>query len=220
MREQLIKYVELLFAGTQDADDMRQEILQNSLDRYDDLIDQGKSPEAAYRLAIGGIGDINEMLGTKAMTEPAATAAEEDTDYRGRPLASRRKTTRAIAIGMYICSAIPLFLWGSIGDGVIGLSITCLLVAAATALIVLSSDSSSAKNTQENEEKRKELTPQQELRRNIQKTLSTIALVLFLVVSFLTGAWYITWLIFPIMTAIKGLIFAIMDLKEAKSNEA
>lgn len=42
MREQLIQYVQLLFAGAADCDDTRQEILQNTLDRYDDLIAAGK----------------------------------------------------------------------------------------------------------------------------------------------------------------------------------
>ena len=62
MREQLIKYVELLFAGAPNSNEVKQEILQNTLDRFDDLISQGKSPEAAYRLAISGIGDISEIL--------------------------------------------------------------------------------------------------------------------------------------------------------------
>ena len=66
MREQLIKYIDLLFAGAPEAEDIKQEILQNTLDRYDDLIDQGKSPEAAYRLAISGIGDVNELLGASS----------------------------------------------------------------------------------------------------------------------------------------------------------
>lgn len=66
MREQLIQYVTLLFAGVDDCEDIRQEILQNTLDRYDDLIAQGKAPEAVYRLAISSIGDIHEILGTPA----------------------------------------------------------------------------------------------------------------------------------------------------------
>lgn len=70
MREQLIRYVELLFAGAENAGDIQQEILQNTLDRYDDLIAQGKTPEAAYRLAISGIGDINEILGSAAALRP------------------------------------------------------------------------------------------------------------------------------------------------------
>ena len=73
MREQLIRYVELLFAGAENAGDIQQEILQNTLDRYDDLIAQGKTPEAAYRLAISGIGDINEILGSAGGAAPKAT---------------------------------------------------------------------------------------------------------------------------------------------------
>ena len=41
MREQLQQYVTLLFAGAQNCEDIRQEILQNTLDHYDDLIAQG-----------------------------------------------------------------------------------------------------------------------------------------------------------------------------------
>ena len=57
MRTQLIQYVDLLFAGSKDSEDIHQEILQNTLARYDDLILEGKTPEAAYRLAILGIGE-------------------------------------------------------------------------------------------------------------------------------------------------------------------
>ena len=75
MRDQLIHYVDLLFAGAPDAGDIKQEILQNTLDRYDDLIGQGKTPEAAYRLAISGIGDINEILnGGEDSATPIPTA--------------------------------------------------------------------------------------------------------------------------------------------------
>lgn len=215
MREQLIQYVKLLFAGTPDSEDMQQEILQNTLDRYDDLIDQGKSPEAAYRLAISGIGDINEILGA---VSPASAAAPIASTPEQTPDKGNKKLMRAVAIGMYICSAIPLFLLGNIGDGVIGLSITCLLVAAATALIIMSSTGDS-EDKKKQEEAKAPLTPKQELRQAVQKTLSTVALVLFLVISFITGAWHITWLIFPIMGAVRGIVFACMDLKEANNNE-
>ena len=75
MRQQLIQYVELLFAGAADAEEIKQEILQNTLDRYDDLIAQGKAPEAAYRLSIAGIGDINEILGSKSHLQVPIQAA-------------------------------------------------------------------------------------------------------------------------------------------------
>ena len=63
MKEELEKYVNLLFAGNPEAEEIRQEILLNTLDRYDDLIAQGKNPQAAYSLAIAGIGDVSELIG-------------------------------------------------------------------------------------------------------------------------------------------------------------
>ena len=50
MREKLAQYVALLFEGAGSCEDIKQEILQNTLDRYDDLIAEGKSPESAYHL--------------------------------------------------------------------------------------------------------------------------------------------------------------------------
>ena len=80
MRDQLIRYVDLLFAGAPDAYEIQQEILQNTLDRYDDLVAQGKTPQAAYSLAISGIGDITEILGSPVqgtVSAPAAPAPAE-----------------------------------------------------------------------------------------------------------------------------------------------
>lgn len=206
MREQLIKYVELLFAGTPESDDIRQEILQNTLDRYDDLIDQGKTPEAAYRLAIAGIGDVGEILGAS----PATTAPEEaDRDYRGRPLPSaKKKTMRAVAIGMYICCVIPLFALGNIGNGVLGLSLMFVIIAAATVLIILASGGS--------KEERTEKEPKHPLYKAYKSLSGVVTLVIYLGISFWSGAWYITWLVFPISGAIDGIVKAIFDLKEAK----
>ena len=50
----------------------------------------------------------------------------------------------------------------------------------------------------------------------IEKIISTVGLCFYFLISFATGAWYITWLIFPIMAAVKQLINACMDLKEGK----
>ncbi len=207
MREQLIKYIDLLFAGAKDADDIKQEILQNTLDRYDDLIAQGKSPEAAYRLAISGIGDINEILGNDPSPGPVVSTSEAPEKK------DNKKLMHSVAIGMYICCVLPVIVLGNVGEGILGVCLMFLLIAAATVLIIMSSDGD------EKEEEKKvseaELTPQQKKRKSIEKTLSTIALVLFFVLSFSTGAWHVTWLVFPIMAAVKGIVNACLDLKEA-----
>lgn len=139
MREQLIQYVDRLFIGAPQAYDIKQEILQNTLDRYDDLISQGKSPEAAYSLAVAGIGDIQEILGNDA-SNPTVTYCNTPRSHSP----SRRKH--------------QILIW-------------------------------------------------------------VTSIIIYLILSFATHSWYITWLIFPIAAAIQGLVTACMDLKEAKFYE-
>ena len=210
MREQLIQYVNLLFAGAPQAADMKEEILQNTLDRFDDLVAQGKSPEAAYRLAISGIGDINEILGAapQVHTSPAPVQnvmAEPETDAD-----IKRRKIRASAIALYILSAIPLIILSGLGYDIIGLALTLALVAVATYLIIVS-----GKKDDDEEEERDEKEVKHPLKESIGKVIWVIGLIAYFSISFTTGAWYITWLIFPIMGCARGLSDAIIDLKEA-----
>lgn len=210
MREQLIQYVQLLFAGAEDCDDTRQEILQNTLDRYDDLIAAGKTPEAAYRLAIMGIGDINEILGRTSgtpavMPVPAVSQEKQDTPAK--------KILRAIAVGLYILCPIPLFVVGGMwGMGTIGLCGTLTFVAIATALMILGAKKEAAESNAAAGSTR----PETELQKSVGSLIWAIGLAVYFLVSFLTGAWYITWVIFPILAAVQGLAKAVMDLKEDK----
>lgn len=214
MREQLAQYVNLLFAGAADCEDIKQEILQNTLDRYDDLIAEGKVPEAAYRMAITGIGDINEILGsrTPAASDNAAAVqvrtADNDTPTK--------RLLRAIAIGLYILCPVPLFVLSECGMDTLGLCALLGTVAVATVLIVLGAkkepDETDAEKTSPD-------TPQTKLEKSIHSIIWAVGLVLYFIISFATGAWFITWVIFPIIGAVQGLAKAILDLKEATKNE-
>lgn len=166
-----------------------------------------KTPEAAYRLAIMGIGDINEILGRApgAAPLPAPAVKQEEHDTPAK------KLLRAIAIGLYILCPIPLFVLGSaFGMGITGLCGTLTLVAVATVLIILG-----AKKETENADVEPG-TPQSALAKSINGLIWAIGLAIYFIVSFLTGAWYITWVIFPIIAAVQGLVKAILDLKEGK----
>lgn len=210
MREQLIQYVNLLFAGAADSEEMRQEILQNTLDRYDDLISQGKSPEAAYQLAICGIGDINEILGNTApqnTPRPANQVRETENDTPAK------KVMRAIAVALYIICALPLIVLGDLGMDTLGLCGTLAIVAVATVLIILGKKQEP--ETEEHKKSEPVKPSKQELHKSVDDVIWAIGLAVYFVLSFATGAWYITWVLFPIIGSVQGLVKAIMDLKEA-----
>lgn len=64
MREQLIAYVQQLFdraADTPRNRELQEEILQNTLDRYDDLVAQGVSEGTAYAQAVDQLGDVSKL---------------------------------------------------------------------------------------------------------------------------------------------------------------
>ena len=204
MREQLIQYVELLFAGAADSEDIKQEILQNTLDRYDDLVEQGKSPEAAYRLAIGGIGDINEILGTTAVAvQKLAAEPETEEDVK-------RKKIRGFAIALYILCAVPILLLSTVGLDELGVCLTLVIVAFATYLVIVTVK----KGDDDDDNKKKE--PKHPLKERIGDIIWVAGLIIYFVLSFATGAWNITWLLFPIMACARGLSDAIIDLKEGR----
>ena len=198
MREQLIQYVSLLFAGAENCEDTRQEILQNTLDRYDDLIAQGKSEEAAYRLAITGIGDINEILGRKDTVLPAMPVEREETDT------AFKKLLRAIAVGLYILCPLPLIVLSELGMDTFGLCGLLCFVAVATMLMILGAKKQDSPEKEDSDE------PKSEMGKSVSSLIWAIGLVAYLVLSFLTGAWHITWVIFPILGAVNALVCAMI----------
>ena len=113
-----------------------------------------------------------------------------------------------MAIGLYIASPIPLFILSEQGYATMGLCLTLLLVAAATAVLLM------------NRSCAEEAEPAPAPKRKEHPLMGLITLAIYLLLSFLTGAWYITWLVFPIMGAVGGLLRAISDLKEAVEYES
>lgn len=206
MREQLIQYVELLFAGAKNCEDVKQEILQNSLDRYDDLIAEGKVPEAAYRLAITGIGDINEILGSQpshTAPQPNQRGSEADSD-------KYRRLQRGIAIACFILCPVPLLLCVVEGQVMMGITMMLVLIAVGTMLMVVSGKDQAQPPRRHNS-----------LFVSIAMSLLwPLATIVYFLISFSTGAWHLTWLVFPIAGAISAVIRAIEDWKEENNHEA
>ena len=206
MRDQLIQYVELLFAGARDCEDVKQEILQNTLDRYDDLIAEGKVPEAAYRLAITGIGDINEILGSQpshAAPQPHQSGPEVDSD-------KYRRLQRGIAIACFILCPVPLLLCVVEGQVMIGITMMLMIIAVGTMLMVVSG-------------KEQAQPPRRHGSLFVSIAMSLLwplATIVYFLISFSTGAWHLTWLVFPIAGAISAVIRAIEDWKEENNHEA
>ena len=108
---------------------------------------------------------------------------------------------------------LPLILLDSIGWDNAGVCILLVIVAIATLLLLTFRDNKKEKKAAEEKKATQTSTANSGLEKSIKKLMRTVALVLFFLVSFATGAWVVTWLIFPIEKALEGVVCAALDLK-------
>lgn len=102
MNEKIRKEVNTLFENapnTKRANDLKDEIISNAEDKYDDLMKQGKSEEEALQIVIKEIGNVDELIEELNKNNPIHTAYAME---------ARRKTALivSICVGLYILSVI------------------------------------------------------------------------------------------------------------------
>jgi hypothetical protein len=84
MKEKLTEHIRLLFADAERRSpdnrqlaELKEELLLNTLEKYDHMLETGRTPEAAYALAVSGIGDIEGLLNDVIGEAPASEKACE-----------------------------------------------------------------------------------------------------------------------------------------------
>lgn len=205
-------YIDSLFRGaptSQQAVELKEEMIQNLFEKYYDLIDGGKSEEAAYNITVASIGDISQLLSTingYAETPPVEAPAMNEAIKRKNALLV------SIAVGLYITCVIPTI---AIPGDVIGPVLMFIMVAVATGILIyngaVNKKPAHAENVVDDfKQWRQSNGKKSTVYNSISSVLTALTLVCYFVISFSTGAWYITWLIFLISSAIRRVIKVII----------
>ena len=215
-------YVDELFCDapdTQRAYEMKVELVQNLLDKYNDLVASGKSEEDAYNITIYGIGDISELLEEMRREEPQPVRGAEGTSYYTAMYYFRRRSAAIIAVSvmLYIFSVIPVIVLGVLstygpnGDmmavsGVAGMFIFIGITRPKRTdppevVIDLYNRKKGAKS---------DYSP---LLKAIDSAFWLIVLAAYFLLSFTTGRWDITWILFIAAPAISGILHAALGRK-------
>jgi hypothetical protein len=219
MEANIRNYVETLFNNTppsRKAVELKEEMIQNLNEKYNDLIAEGKTPEAAYNIAIAGIGDVSGLLKDlqREMVNPEVYAA------------ARQKSAMmtAISIMLYILSVVPLIALASFipGDAaaIIGVVIMFVFIAAATGLLIYNGMTKpkylKTEDTMVEDFKQWQSSNQEKksLRSSVSSAVWALIVALYFLVSFVTGAWHLTWLIFILGAAVQSLINIVFTLKK------
>lgn len=222
MRNKLICYVNSIFEGipnTPEVQELREEILQNTLDRYDEECARGVSETVAYNVAVMSIGDTDELLA--AYRKPK------------KEKKSSRRVCVAIAIALYILCVVPPAVADEMGwPEALGVSLMFLMIAAATALIILSGGREKPAAPKASAPQGVPVQPAaqpvqaasaQEERSSAVKILRGVltplywlaAVGLFLAAGF-AGYWHVAWVIFIAAGAVGDVITGIVYMAKGR----
>lgn len=221
MEDKLRAHMDHLFREvpvTKKSVELKEEILQNLVDKYHDLIAEGKSEEAAYNIAVASVGDISELL--ESLKE-AATAPDPVTTEEYRQWKKRSSVLVPVAVMLYILCVTPPIIADALNlNDAIGACGLFVFIGVATAIIIFNNMSKPSvekfDSTMMNEFKewKNNQEDKKRARKSINSALWAIIVVLYFLISFSTGAWYITWVIFLIGAAAENIVKAFFDLKE------
>lgn len=227
MEEKLRAHMEELFRDVPDSEqarEIKEEILQNIIDKYHDLLAEGKSEEAACNIAIEGIGDLSELLDSLKQGKAAGQGSEfgkthastraYDAEYGEWKKKSAVRT--AIAVMLYILCVIPPIIADGMGAGdTVGPCLMFFMVAVATAILVFNNMSkpSYKRNGDTVADEFMEWKSKNHARKqswnSVYSALWSIILVLYFVISFTTMAWHVTWVIFLVGAAVQSVLRAV-----------
>ena len=141
MNNRLREYIDTLFAtapSNMKAVEVKEEILQNLTDKYNDLIAEGKSEDVAFNIAVASIGDVSELIRElQGLPQQYNKISEENGKQR-----QRTALMTAIAIGLYIFSPVPVILI----QNEIGVVFLFVFIAIATGMLVFNGITKSKTN--------------------------------------------------------------------------
>jgi len=222
MEDKLRNYIDNIFSETTPSKktvELKEEMIQNLTDKYNDLRANGKTNEAAYNIAVAGIGDVSELLNEleeEYMNNPIMTEEMAKAKQKSALLT-------AIAVMLYILSPLTLIMlemWMPFGNADrIGIPVLFVMAAVATGLLIYNNmtkpQSHGSKDTmvEEFREWQSDAKDRKRMRQAISSALWTLILVAYLVVSVTTGAWGVTWIIFIIGAAIEALMNVFFEMK-------
>lgn len=222
MNEKIYNYVNVLFTDiprSKKTEDLKEEILSNMSERFEDYIQKGKTENQAYSLVISSLGDIDEML---------ADVTPNDEFYEGADyFRNRNAILTAIAVSMYIIGAAFLIGLGAMAIflnentyAFAGLIVMLIIIAVSTGALIYKNMSTPLEYKEFKREKNNiKLHSTSKHSNRIEKIIEIywiIVTFVYLVLSFITGLWAITWLIWILASIFPIILNLIFDKKHGE----
>ncbi len=218
MQEKIKQHLDELFADapkTRKAMELKEEMTRNTIDKYQDLISEGYQEDAAYQNVIGSIGDVTELFGD---LEEKNLLTLSEADRRKKALLT------AIAVGLYIFAGVVLFGTTLLADyyainntlalvlaGLVCIPPTCMLVYASYMYPDYTKREESL--VEQYKESRYSGNREKAVMTSISSIIWLLTLALYFLISFTSGGWHVTWVIFLIGGCIQAIVTLVYSLR-------
>lgn len=218
MNEKLRKSVENLFENapkTHRANELKEELLSNLIDKYNDLVSSGKSEEEAFKIVMSGIGDVDELI--KGLKEQDVLSYEETQKHR-----KKSALILSVSVGLYIMSVVVLILLTEVFYANESISVCLMLTidAIATGLIIYNAASrpkylkTDDTIVEEFKEWKSANSKEKEILKSIKSIVWLVIVAFYFIISFTYGIWAFSWVIFIIGSAVEKIITLSFELRK------
>ncbi|MCM1188794.1 MAG: permease prefix domain 1-containing protein [bacterium] len=196
MKEKIRRHMEELFSEapkTRKAIDLKEELTQNAIEKYEDLVGEGYREEDAFQNVIGSIGDVSELF--EVLEEKNLLSLPEE-DRRKKALLT------AVSAGLYVfAGAVFLFFniiassvgwYGSFDFATLGLLLAVIICIAPTGMLVYANHmyptfrKEKDSLVEDYKEARHSANRKKAIRNSITLLLWTVTLTLYFIISFAT----------------------------------
>ncbi len=144
-------------------------------------------------------------------TDELLTGSKDIVEEQAKDVKSNFARNIAIAVMLYILSIVAIILCAAqFNQPIIGVSIFFTLIAMATGLLIYNGI------YYKKESKEAPSTKKKTLMKQVTSIVDTIGLIIYLLWSFATGAWYITWIIWIIVGIVDQIIRLIFTLNSSE----
>jgi hypothetical protein len=200
---------------THRARELKEELLANLMDKYNDLISAGKNEEEAFNIAISSIGDIDEII--NGLKEKDVLNYDEM-----RKVSKKSALILSISVGMYIMGVVILIMCNEVFriNGQISICLMLTIDAIATCLIIYNAASKpkylKADDTivEEFKEWKSASNNEREVLKSIKSIVWLVIVALYFLLSFTFDIWGFSWIIFIIGAAIEKIINLSFQLRK------
>jgi len=230
MNENLRVYIESLFdtaPKTGRVRELKEELLSDLTAKYDDLVAQGRSEEEAYKIAIGSIGDVDELIKNLENDKIYNYARQESDRHRSAMIVST-------AVGLYIIAVAVQILFAMIGDcyshsdfyAEVGCVLMFVIAAIATSMLVYNAMSRpkyhKADETivEEFKERKNVSSESNQIYRSISSAMWPLIVAVYLLISFFFNSWAYSWIIFIIGASVQNILKLAFEMNDRNPDGA